>query len=196
MVKKKSHIFLVLAAFLCGLIININLSNNDNVLCTVCFTPGQECTQRIVDKINSAEHEILVQSYSFTSQPIADALIRAHKRNVKVVILLDHSQEGKMMALKFMDAGIPLYIDHPPGIAHNKVMIIDEKIVLTGSFNFTQAAQHRNVENSVCITSPKMALTYKEQWVRRKALCAKHSDILSVEQHHIPKQKRPLNLNF
>jgi hypothetical protein len=113
-----------------------------------CFTPGQDCTHQITDQIVKANHSILVQAYGFSSKNIADALIAAKNRGVNVKVILDKSQRKQKYSLLYyiVDAGIPVWIDMKPAIAHNKVMIIDDKEVITGSFNFTDAAQKRNAE--------------------------------------------------
>ena len=67
-----------------------------------------------------------------------------------------------------VDAGIPVWVDTKPAIAHNKVMIIAEKEVITGSFNFTDAAQKRNAENLVFITDTKLAKEYMANWENRE----------------------------
>lgn len=137
----------------------------------VCFTPGEACTDLITATINKAKAEILVQAYSFTSAPIAKALINAQKRGVSVKILLDKSQfrsRGYSSAKFFSDYKIPLLMDSKPSIAHNKVIIIDNKIVITGSFNFTRAAQERNAENVLIITDEQLAKRYKDNWKRRE----------------------------
>lgn len=136
---------------------------------TPCFTPQQNCTHAIVRVLDQAEKEILVQAYSFTSKDIADALLRAHKRGVRVRLLLDKSQRTDQHSRSphLTHAGMDVRIDEVPGIAHNKVMIIDEYVVITGSFNFTQAAQFRNSENVVFIESAEIAQQYKQNWVER-----------------------------
>ena len=135
-----------------------------------CFTPGQDCTHQITDQISKADHSILVQAYSFTSKDIADELIEAKNRGVKVKVLLDKSQRKQKYSLLhyIVDAGIPVWIDSKPAIAHNKVMIIDEKEVITGSFNFTDGAQKRNAENLVFITDTKLAKEIIENWESRE----------------------------
>lgn len=69
-----------------------------------------------------------------------------------------------------MRRGIPVKIDKPPGLAHNKVMIIDSETIITGSFNFTNAAEKRNVENILFIKNKSLAQRYKTQWIAREAL--------------------------
>jgi phosphatidylserine/phosphatidylglycerophosphate/cardiolipin synthase-like enzyme len=59
---------------------------------TACFTPGGNCTDAIVQALDEAKRTILVQAYSFTSAPIAKALLDAHKRGVQVQVILDKSQ--------------------------------------------------------------------------------------------------------
>ncbi|MFZ0219383.1 MAG: phospholipase D family protein [Candidatus Aquirickettsiella sp.] len=138
----------------------------------VCFTPGENCTAEITDVIDAANNSIFVQAYSFTSAPIASHLIAAKKRGVNVNVILDKSQKTqKYSAFRFLiDQHIPCWIDYRPAIAHNKIMIIDGKEVITGSFNFTQAAQSRNTENLLIIHDRALATIYLKNWHRRRAL--------------------------
>lgn len=128
----------------------------------VCFTPGQQCTALIRNVIRDAKKSIYVQAYSFTSPKIANALIGAYARGVKITIILDKSQlHSRYSQLKsVLQSGIPIYIDNKVAIAHNKVMIFDHRMVLTGSFNFTRSAQKRNAENIIVINSGELAKIY------------------------------------
>lgn len=120
----------------------------------ICFTPGGDCTGLLVRKIQQAKQNILVQAYSFTSVPIASALIDADRRGVDVKIILDKSQlKARNGAYSsFLDNHIALWIDYKVSIAHNKVMIIDGKTVVTGSFNFVRR-ESRVVDCSGCNSS-------------------------------------------
>ena len=116
-----------------------------------CFVPGGDCTGMITHWIGKARTQILVQAYSFTSEPIALALVEAKERGVEVRVVLDKSQphaKGNQIHT-MLDANIPVKIEHMPGIAHNKIMIIDSEWVETGSFNYTDSAQRRNAENAL-----------------------------------------------
>lgn len=132
----------------------------------LCFTPGGSCTDRIIREIASARSEILIQAYSFTSAPIAKALVDAHKRGIKVVAILDKGQRtAKYTSATFLaNMRIPTYIDGKHAIAHNKVIIIDAATTITGSFNFTKAAQEKNAENLLIIRSGEIARAYRENW--------------------------------
>ena len=80
--------------------------------------------------------------------------------------MLDKSQrtEKYSSATFVFNNGIPCYIDAKHAIAHNKIMILDDSIVLTGSFNFTRSAEEHNAENLLVINDPVLAKQYIENW--------------------------------
>ena len=130
----------------------------------------------MVRELDAAKATVLVQAYSFTSAPIAKALVDAHKRGVKVEVILDKSQRTeKYSEADFLaqHAGIPTAIDAQHAIAHNKVMIIDDETVITGSFNFTKAAEENNAENLLVIRDQALAAKYTANWKAH----AEHSEV-------------------
>jgi phosphatidylserine/phosphatidylglycerophosphate/cardiolipin synthase-like enzyme len=144
----------------------------NNTSYDLCFTPGQNCTQLIVNEINKATQSVNVQAYSFTSAPIAKAIVDAKKRGINVIVILDKSQVKNNQyssATYFQNQKIPLWIDSKPAIAHNKVIIIDKQTVITGSFNFTKAAQEKNAENVLIIHDPGLAKQYYDNWKKRES---------------------------
>jgi len=136
----------------------------------VYFSPDGGCTDAINKVLGQARQEILVQAYSFTSAPIAKALLEAHKRGVKVQVILDKSQRSqKYSSATFLtNSGIPTYIDAKHAIANNKIMVIDRENVITGSFNFTKAAEEKNAENVLIIKDKALAKVYIENWEKHK----------------------------
>jgi phosphatidylserine/phosphatidylglycerophosphate/cardiolipin synthase-like enzyme len=141
----------------------------------VYFSPHGGATDAIVRELNKAKSTILIQAYPFTSAPIAKALLSAHKRGVKIEVILDKSQRTQKYssATFFFNAGIPVKIDAQHAIAHNKVMIIDGETVITGSFNFTKAAEENNAENLLVIHDKKLAEQYAKNWQEHE----KHSEV-------------------
>jgi phosphatidylserine/phosphatidylglycerophosphate/cardiolipin synthase-like enzyme len=141
------------------------------------FSPKGGCTQAIIKEIDDAKSEILVQAYSFTSAPIAKALLNAHKRGIKVEVILDKSQRSERYtsATFLVNAGILAYIDAKHAIAHNKIMIIDRETVITGSFNFTKAAEEKNAENLLIIRNKETAKVYIENWYKHKEHSERYS---------------------
>ncbi|MCD6232666.1 hypothetical protein J7K28_08670 [Candidatus Aerophobetes bacterium] len=87
--------------------------------------------------------------YSFTYEPIANAIIRAKNRGVEIRILMDKQQSaGKYSKYQyFLNNGINVILDIHAGIMHNKIAIIDGKVLFTGSYNWTKSAEGRNQEN-------------------------------------------------
>ena len=139
---------------------------------TVYFTPGDDAESAIIRQINSAKQSIYVQAYSFTSVPIAKALAAASARKINVHVILDKSNEGAKYGASDYIAGrvAEVLCDDSVAIAHCKVMIIDERIVITGSFNFTVSAQKRNAENLLVLDSFALAQSYRANWEKRKAV--------------------------
>ncbi|HZV99723.1 MAG TPA: phospholipase D family protein [Methylophilaceae bacterium] len=140
----------------------------------VAFTPGQDAAGLIIEAIANARKQILVQAFSFTHDGIAQALIAAHRRGVEVKLIADREQTWKMergQVPAIAAAGVPVWLDGEHQSAHNKVMVIDADspapTVVTGSYNFTKAAQYKNAENLLLIRGNRpLAETYQTNWQR------------------------------
>ena len=143
---------------------------------SVCFTPGPEsCAEVIAQRIDAAHTKVRIQAYWFTSLPILHALAAAKRHGVDVAVILDKSQDRRgdargrySSAIYLVHAGVPVWIDDAPAIAHNKVIIIDDGTVVTGSFNFTKSADERNAENVVVLDSPEVAAWFTRNWNDRR----------------------------
>jgi len=137
----------------------------------VYFSPEGGATQAVVRELGRAKERVRVQAYSFTSPPIASALVEASRRGVSVEVILDKSQRSeKYTSADFLArAKVPTFIDTAHAIAHNKVIVIDRETVITGSFNFTRAAESRNAENLLILRSPELAKRYAANWEAHRA---------------------------
>jgi phosphatidylserine/phosphatidylglycerophosphate/cardiolipin synthase-like enzyme len=136
------------------------------------FSPKGGCQDAILKEIKAARREILVQAYSFTSEPLTFALIEAKKRGVHVEVVLDKSNELEQYSDLhiFMEQGLPPLIDAHHPIAHNKVMIIDKKTLVTGSFNFTNQAELENAENLLILKgNPDLVQAYRQNYLAHKS---------------------------
>jgi len=90
--------------------------------------------------------------------------VDAHKRGVQVLAVLDKSNETKQysVATFLVNAGMQQRIDDQHAIAHSKLMVIDSATIITGSFNFTKAAEEKNVENLLVIKdAPELVKAYE-----------------------------------
>lgn len=121
------------------------------------FSPDGGCSDRIVQEIGRAKETVRVQMYMFTSKPIAQAIIDAQKRGVDCVVIADKSQEkmtyGRLPVLR--RGGVKVLIDDKHRTANNKILLIDDRTIITGSFNYTKAAEEQNAENILIIKNHK-----------------------------------------
>ena len=141
---------------------------------TVCFVPGpDDCALVAVAEIAKAQRTLDVQSYNFTEPHIEQALIEAHQRGVQVRLISDKTgpSERGGEVLPTAQAGIPVWIDYKPRIAHNKVIVIDaggpDAEVLTGSFNWSVSAAQKNSENLLVVRVPDLAAAYEQNFESR-----------------------------
>ncbi len=134
---------------------------------TTCFSPRQNCTAALLDALNKAEEKIYVHAYSFTHPDIAAALVVAKKRGVDVQVHMDKNRIAEKYSVfpLFIENAFAVSIQDEPPIAHNKIMIIDEDLVITGSFNWTKNAA-KNEENLNFIRSKELTKVYLENWER------------------------------
>jgi len=149
-----------------GLFPPVTLPQENPTTWEVYFSPRGECTSAIIKELEKANNSVLVQAYSFTSAPIAEALLNAFNRGVKVEVILDKrgKTERSSKTTFFIGKGIPVMIDDKHAKAHNKVMVIDRETVITGSFNLTEAAEKNNAENLLIIHDRKLAEKYVKNW--------------------------------
>ena len=133
------------------------------------ISPDGGALQLVLSAIDSATSSIDVASYSFTSKKIAQALVNKHRQGIKVRVVMDKSQDSeKYSSATFLaNSGIPVRINSRYAIQHSKIMIIDERTVETGSFNFSNAAATRNSENVLVIWNhAELAKQYTDYWLR------------------------------
>ena len=135
------------------------------------FSPKGGCQAAIVRELMKAKTEVLVQAYSFTADPLTFALIEMKKQGVIVDIILDKSNEiDRYSDLHFfIENQMDVKIDHEHAIAHNKIIIIDKKVVITGSYNFTNQAEGENAENVVILQGhPELIAAYRENFFKHR----------------------------
>ncbi len=135
---------------------------------SVYFSPRGGCEGAVVRAIKSAKHSIDVAIYAFTNRKIASALIGASKSGVKVRVIMDReTARSRSSVLPFLlKEGIPVRLKRGSrgGLMHNKYAVIDGRVVLTGSFNWTRSAERRNDENLVVIRGKEVAQKFEENF--------------------------------
>jgi len=146
------------------------------------FSPDDQPTLKLINLIKSARVSINAAIYSFTDKIIADELIAAHKRRVKIQLIVDRastSEYGKATLLH--DHGIPISVFHVPeasgkkddpkffnhgALMHNKFMIIDHRLVWTGSFNWSISANKKNQENVVILDDRNICAQFENHFTK------------------------------
>lgn len=137
------------------------------------FAPNDHADSMIIAAIDDAQQQVLIQAYSFTHRRIAEALVRAQRRGVEVAVIVDAEQAASEPTVlkELVRGGVPLRYDTRHAAAHNKIIVIDAAsdhcAVMTGSFNFTYAAQQRNAENALILRgNPPLCAAYYDNWRR------------------------------
>jgi phosphatidylserine/phosphatidylglycerophosphate/cardiolipin synthase-like enzyme len=152
-------------AFGLGMLLVLPASGSD---VQVAFSPGGGATDLVVHTIESAHHSIRMAAYTFTSRPIAEALVAAHRRGVNVRLVVDHRQNyrGYTQAHYVEGNGISVRDDSQCAIMHDKFIVVDDRTVEEGSFNYTAAADRKNAENVLVLHDRKVAEEYAQEWER------------------------------
>ncbi len=132
----------------------------------IYFTPPAGGASGLIKQIDGAKKSIKVMAYGFTATNLAEALVRAKRRGVDVALIQDEksAQNNRETLPILLAAGIDVRSDGKHAIQHNKVMLIDDDIVITGSYNFTNSAEKRNAENIMIVRSAYAAKRYADNW--------------------------------
>lgn len=158
--KRTSRMLLSLLLVFGGSLVSLASSGGQQLAAAgsleIAFSPNEGAEDLVVKLIDSARSEIRVMAYSFTSAPVVRALLAAKKRGVVVSIVADEKsnlsdggggQKAKAAFGAMSSAGIDVRTTDAFAIAHDKVMVADQRHTLTGSFNFSASAESRNSEN-------------------------------------------------
>ena len=134
----------------------------------VCFSRTERCDDLLISLMGGARERIYVAVYSFTSDRLAEALIGARNRgvDVRVVMERERSNEQGSEYPRLLGAGVEVRLDASPGLMHHKFMVIDGEIVVTGSYNWSAAAEERNDENLVVIRDRDVAGAFEREFER------------------------------
>jgi phosphatidylserine/phosphatidylglycerophosphate/cardiolipin synthase-like enzyme len=145
---------------------NPKISVNDSLV-EVYFSPQDGTLKHILDVVNAAQESIYFLAYSFTSDELAAALIGQAQSGVTVRGVFDNDQYHSNQGTEFdnlLNAGMDVYLDGNPRLMHHKVIIIDEQIVITGSYNFSANAEQNNDENTLIIHNPEIAAEFMTEF--------------------------------
>jgi len=141
----------------------------------VYFSPGGGAQGAIIETFEEARSNIIVAMYLFSNVDLADALIAAQKGGIRVRVVVDGSQDQRAYSRgRYMyENGVSIRVDRShmitaaesQGIMHNKFAVVDDSTIITGSYNWTQAAEIQNEENLLIIReAPDIARRYMAEF--------------------------------
>jgi phosphatidylserine/phosphatidylglycerophosphate/cardiolipin synthase-like enzyme len=141
----------------------------DGIRVEVYFSPEDSTLERVLELIQEAEESVDFMAYSFTDDDLAKAMIAAHNRGVEVFGVMDEAQALSNQGGEYqnmLEAGIDVNLDGNTKSMHNKVIIIDDEVVVTGSYNFSRSAMTRNDENTLILHNTKIADLFNAEFER------------------------------
>lgn len=146
--------------------LNADLTKRSNLtVLGVYFSPQGGCEDQVVNWIDRANKTIHVVIYSFTNDAIGDAVVRAHQRGVEIKVVFEKNQVSEYSEYwKLQNIGVLVRNDTNSGLMHHKTAIIDGYILLTGSFNWSGAAEERNNENLMVLESDYLTFAFIEEF--------------------------------
>lgn len=133
------------------------------------FSPDDGVQAVLLDILNEAQESIYFMAFSFTADPLGEAIRERAESGVTVAGVMDEEQVASNQGTEFdpfRQAGLDVYIDGNPGQMHHKIIIVDESIVIVGSYNFTNSAESRNDENLMVIYNDQIAAFFIEEFRR------------------------------
>jgi phosphatidylserine/phosphatidylglycerophosphate/cardiolipin synthase-like enzyme len=140
----------------------------EGVIKAVCFSRVEQCDNLLINLISQARKSVYVAIYSFTRDGLARALIDAKNRGVEVKVIIEeenaYGQGSDYRMLK--EAGVDIRLDGNPALMLHKFMVVDGEIIVTGSYNWSTAAEDRNDENFVVIRDRSVAERFMQEFNR------------------------------
>jgi len=134
------------------------------------FSPNGNVASNIIKAINNSKSSIDLAIFDLTSNDIASSLEKAQKRGVKIRVIADSRQAKGVHSViqTLINEGFDIRIVHGigRGVMHNKFAIFDNKLLVTGSYNWTNNAEHNNYENAVFISDPEVIKQYQVDFIK------------------------------
>ncbi|KAI7900944.1 uncharacterized protein BX663DRAFT_515802 [Cokeromyces recurvatus] len=141
---------------------------NGDIFCMPVFFPSEESYRLFHSALSTAKETLYVCVFSLTDNDTAGVLIDAKKRGVDVRIITDNDQmdayKGADVIRLYEQHSIPFKKDDGEQFMHNKFAVIDQKMVITGSFNWSAGARYKNRENIIITNIPSVVNAYDEEF--------------------------------
>jgi phosphatidylserine/phosphatidylglycerophosphate/cardiolipin synthase-like enzyme len=136
------------------------------------FSPVDDVMNKLAAYVNAAQKSVRFMAFTYTDHRLSDAMISRAKDGVKVEGVIENRGASNGALIPLVCAGLPVKVDGNKYTMHHKVIIIDDSMVITGSFNFTNAADTANDDNILVIHSPEIAALYNQEFERVNSLAS------------------------
>jgi hypothetical protein len=143
-----------------------NFTVKKSGVCEVLFFPSQDNEAKIIEYLKSAKKSIYVCVFTITNERLCTALLEAHLRGVNVKMITDDEEVRLISNLRDLsEEGIHVRTDNAKNaLMHNKFVIIDQRILMTGSYNWTVRATKANQENVVILENNQLVDTFTAEF--------------------------------
>ncbi|MBI2946243.1 MAG: endonuclease [Verrucomicrobia bacterium] len=133
-----------------------------------CFTPGPDCARRIIGLLSNARHAADLCVFTIADNVIADAILAAHRRGVRVRIISDDqkARDAGSDIDRFRRSGTEVRLDQSPDHMHHKFALFDKATLVTGSFNWTRSASDYNQENIIVTGDERLVKAFGVEFER------------------------------
>jgi len=142
----------------------------DSVESSAFFSPGKDCRNKIISLVKRAKKRVDICVFTISDNLISDAIQDAYERGVRVTIISDNDKANDRGSdvYSLSEKGVKVLFDDSPNHMHHKFALIDDKILINGSFNWTRSATTSNEENIVVTRDEKLVASFKTQFDKLK----------------------------
>jgi phosphatidylserine/phosphatidylglycerophosphate/cardiolipin synthase-like enzyme len=143
--------------------------NIEDTRIEVYFSPDDGIAAPVLELLTNAKESIHFLAFSFTTDEFGETIRLQAENGLTVAGVMEEEQVKSNIGTEydlFIQAGLDVLIDGNEGQMHHKTMIIDEQVVITGSYNFSRSAETRNDENLIVIYNEQIADFYMQEFQR------------------------------
>ena len=146
--------------------LKIPVKQDDLETVEVYFSPQGNCQNEIIQELEEARKTVDLTMYTFTSHELCNELIKLKQKGVNIRVYCDKSMKtAKYSQVNDLSNNeIEVRFDNHSGLMHNKFAVIDDKTVITGSYNWTKGAENKNDENIIIIHNQDVARIYSNKF--------------------------------
>ena len=132
----------------------------------ISFSPGNDCRSRIQELLREAQSSVEICVFTITDDRVTDSIVDAHARGVQVRVISDndkaHDPGSDLHRMK--RAGVPVAFDRTPDHMHHKFAVFDSRTLVSGSYNWTRSASHRNEENIIVSNDDRLVHRFSQRF--------------------------------